>query len=69
MLSRRTRARLWAATPSADAADDVAELIAPELGWSPAEAAESAAAFRALCDEERRAGGLDPKRRRRSHGG
>jgi glycerol-3-phosphate dehydrogenase len=60
VLSRRTRARLWARDAAAAAADDVAELIAPELGWGPAESAESAAAFRALCEEERRAGGLDP---------
>jgi glycerol-3-phosphate dehydrogenase len=60
ILSRRTRARLWGRDAASAAADDVAALVAAELGWSPTESADSAAAFRALCDEERRAGGLDP---------
>ncbi len=53
VLSRRTRARLYARDDSADAADAVAELVAPELGWTPIEAAASAAEFRALCEHER----------------
>jgi glycerol-3-phosphate dehydrogenase len=60
VLSRRTRARLWGRDAASAAADDVAALLAPVLGWSPDQAAESAAAFRSLCEEERRAGGLDP---------
>jgi glycerol-3-phosphate dehydrogenase len=59
VLSRRTRARLYGRADSAAAADAVAELIAPELGWSAAEAAASAAEFRALCDHERDAAGLE----------
>lgn len=59
VLSRRTRARLYGRADSAAAADAVAELIAPELGWTPAEAAASAAEYRALCDHERDAAGLD----------
>ena len=37
VLSRRTRARLLARDASADAAASVAELLAPDLGWSDAE--------------------------------
>ncbi|HOT79013.1 MAG TPA: glycerol-3-phosphate dehydrogenase/oxidase [Microthrixaceae bacterium] len=59
VLSRRTRARLYGRADSAAAADAVAELIAPELGWSAAEAAASAAEFRALCEHERDAAGLE----------
>jgi glycerol-3-phosphate dehydrogenase len=58
VLSRRTRARLFARDAAAAAADDVAELLAPELGWSPEERDASAADFRARCEEERLAGGL-----------
>jgi len=58
VLSRRTRARLYGRDDAAAAADSVAELIAPELGWSPADAASSAADFRALCEEERTAADL-----------
>ena len=58
VLSRRTRARLYGRDDAADAAESVAELIAPELGWSAQQAAASAAEFRTLCDDERRAGGL-----------
>ena len=59
VLSRRTRAVLLGRDASAAAAADVAELIAPELGWdAPTQAAE-VAAFRARCERERTAGGLD----------
>jgi glycerol-3-phosphate dehydrogenase len=57
-LSRRTRARLLARDATADAADEVAALMGTELGWSDNERAEQAAQYRALIDEERRAGGL-----------
>jgi glycerol-3-phosphate dehydrogenase len=53
VLSRRTRARLLARDASADAADDVAALLAPVLGLSAAEAAAQAAEFRAAVDLER----------------
>jgi glycerol-3-phosphate dehydrogenase len=58
VLSRRTRARLLARDASAAAADDVASLMADELGWSAAERAEQVARYRALVDEERTAGRL-----------
>jgi glycerol-3-phosphate dehydrogenase len=53
VLARRTRARLLARDASADAADEVARLIAPVLGWSAAEQEASTAAYRALVDAER----------------
>jgi len=53
VLSRRTRARLFGRDDSAAAADAVAALIAPELGWTAAQAAESAAEYRAMCEHER----------------
>ncbi len=59
VLSRRTRARLYGRADSAAAADAVAELIAPELGWDSSAAAASAAEYRALCDHERDAAGLE----------
>jgi glycerol-3-phosphate dehydrogenase len=60
VLSRRTRARLLARDASADAAEDVAELMGAELGWSAEERAAQVAAYRALVDEERQAGDLLP---------
>lgn len=58
VLSRRTRARIFARDDAADAADEVATLIAPELGWTDAQAEASAAEFRRLCEEERTAADL-----------
>jgi glycerol-3-phosphate dehydrogenase len=58
VLSRRTRARLLARDESARAAAEVAALIAPDLGWDPAEQARQVAAYRASVDDERRAPGL-----------
>jgi glycerol-3-phosphate dehydrogenase len=52
VLSRRTRARLLARDASAAAAGDVAQLLAPVLGWSAGEAEDSA-------DEYRRAVALE----------
>ena len=65
VLSRRTRARLFARDAAAGAADDIAQLIAPDLGWTANEAAASAAEFRALCEHERETGELPPTVRRR----
>jgi glycerol-3-phosphate dehydrogenase len=48
VLSRRTRALLLARDESAEAAVDVARLIAPELGWSPARADAEVDAYRAI---------------------
>jgi glycerol-3-phosphate dehydrogenase len=58
VLARRTRARLLARDATADAADEVARLLAPELGWSPADATREAAAYRAVLEAERQAAGL-----------
>jgi glycerol-3-phosphate dehydrogenase len=58
VLSRRTRARLLARDASAAAADDVARLIAPALGWSANEATASAAAYRDAVEREREAADL-----------
>jgi glycerol-3-phosphate dehydrogenase len=58
VLSRRTRARLLGRDASAAAAEDVAALMASELGWTSDESARQVACFRALVDEERAAGGL-----------
>lgn len=62
VLSRRTRARILGAEAAVAAADRVAELIAPELGWSKEQAAASAEEFRTWVHAERRAAGLaDPQ--------
>jgi glycerol-3-phosphate dehydrogenase len=53
VLARRTRARLLARDASADAAASVAELIAPDLGWSDAERDAEVAAYRAAVAAER----------------
>jgi len=58
VLSRRTRARIYGRDDSALAAESVAALMAPELGWSPEQAAASAAAYRSSCEAERQAGEL-----------
>ncbi len=58
VLARRTRARLLARDASAAAADDVAALIGPELGWSDDEQQRQVAQYRALIAEEREAAHL-----------
>jgi glycerol-3-phosphate dehydrogenase len=58
VLSRRTRARLLARDASAEAADDVASLMARELGWDADEQRRQAEHYRALVREEKVAGGL-----------
>src|SRR5207344_2646929 len=55
VLSRRTRARLLARDDSAAAADEVATLIGPLLGWDPATERAQARAYRHAVDAERRA--------------
>ncbi|MGZ8762517.1 MAG: FAD-dependent oxidoreductase [Acidimicrobiia bacterium] len=60
VLSRRTRARLLARDASAAAADDIARLLAPELGWDEAEIVRQVSAYRAAIDEERTSAGLAP---------
>lgn len=58
VLSRRTRARLQARDETAAVAGAVAALMAPELGWSAAEAEAHAATYVALVAAERTAPGL-----------
>jgi glycerol-3-phosphate dehydrogenase len=58
VLSRRTRARLRARDATAAAADDVATLIAGELGWSDDERADQVARYRAAAAREREVPGL-----------
>jgi glycerol-3-phosphate dehydrogenase len=60
VLSRRTRALLLAREASAAAAEDVARLIAGELGWDDDEVARQAAAFVAKAERERSSAGLPP---------
>jgi glycerol-3-phosphate dehydrogenase len=58
VLSRRTRARLLARDASAAAAEDVAVLMAGELGWDTDEQRRQVEHYRALVREEQEAGGL-----------
>jgi glycerol-3-phosphate dehydrogenase len=58
ILTRRIPARWLAAEAAASVADEVARLVAPELGWSEAEVAEQASAFRAAVTADRTAAGL-----------
>jgi len=58
VLSRRTRARLLGRDDSAAAADDVAALIADELGWDEPTAAASAEAYRRSVAHERESADL-----------
>jgi glycerol-3-phosphate dehydrogenase len=58
VLARRTRALLLARDETAAVADEVARLVAGELGWDDAEVARQAADFRALAESERTAAGL-----------
>jgi len=55
ILSRRTRALLLDAAATAGAAPSVADLIAPELGWSDEERARQVEVFLALVERLRRA--------------
>ncbi|HSZ37411.1 MAG TPA: glycerol-3-phosphate dehydrogenase/oxidase [Acidimicrobiales bacterium] len=59
VLSRRTRATIQRAQPTMEAAPAVAELIAPDLGWSASEAKEQAARFTESCEKELLTAGLD----------
>lgn len=56
VLSRRTRARLLARDASVAAAERVARLIAPELGWDEAEITRQVTDYRAACAHEAAAG-------------
>jgi glycerol-3-phosphate dehydrogenase len=66
VLSRRTRARLQSASACIDAAQDVAQLIAPELGWTHEQVAAAVALFRADVSTEvvaQRSAALNPNNR------
>jgi glycerol-3-phosphate dehydrogenase len=58
VLSRRTRSRLLGRDATASAAQDVAELLAAELGWSEAECAAQVDRFRTALGRERELPGL-----------
>jgi glycerol-3-phosphate dehydrogenase len=58
VLSRRTRSRLLGRDATAAAADDVAGLLASELGWSEDERAAQVDRFRAALAHEREVPGL-----------
>ena len=60
VLSRRTRARLLSAEAAAAAADDVAALIGPALGWSPEHGAAQAAEFRRSVAADRQSAMVSP---------
>ncbi|MCB0988171.1 MAG: hypothetical protein KDB09_10425, partial [Acidimicrobiales bacterium] len=60
VLSRRTRARLLARDASAAAAEDVAQLIAPIIGLSEAQARAQAADYRRSVELERSSADLPP---------
>jgi hypothetical protein len=49
-----------AAEASAEAAEDAARLVAPELGWSEQEIARQVASYRASIAAELAAAGLEP---------
>ncbi|HEX2038283.1 MAG TPA: glycerol-3-phosphate dehydrogenase/oxidase [Acidimicrobiales bacterium] len=55
VLARRTRALLLARDAAAEAAESVAKLLAPELGWSAAEARRQVEEFCALVAREKAA--------------
>jgi glycerol-3-phosphate dehydrogenase len=52
VLARRTRAHLHDRAACLDAAPDVAELLARELGWTAAETARQVDEYRAMCAAE-----------------
>jgi glycerol-3-phosphate dehydrogenase len=58
VLSRRTRARLLARDASSGAAEAVAAMLAPELGWDAAEVARQVSTYRAALTHERESAGL-----------
>jgi glycerol-3-phosphate dehydrogenase len=55
VLARRTRALILDREATAQAAPDVAALLAPELGWTDAEQARQVARLEDLIEAERRA--------------
>lgn len=61
VLSRRTRASIQQARPTMSAAQRLAELIAPDMGWDEREATEQANRFVESCQKELLVAGLDPE--------
>ncbi len=59
VLSRRTRATIQRAQATMDAAEAIALLIAPDMGWDEREATEQAARFTESCQKELLTAGLD----------
>ena len=59
VLARRIPARWLARDASAQAAEDVARLVAPDLGWTEADIVREVAAYRASVAAERAAAGFD----------
>ena len=57
VLARRTRALLLARDAAAEAAVSVANLLAPELGWSPDDVRREVDAFLAVVEREKTASG------------
>lgn len=53
VLERRTRARLLARDASAEVAERVARLLAPELGWDPVQVEQQVKSYRSAIDHER----------------
>jgi glycerol-3-phosphate dehydrogenase len=69
VLARRTRAAFLSCEDAAAAATVVARLIAPELGWSPAESEHEAAAYVEAARQCREAAGLPDTGELVLHGG
>ncbi len=59
VLSRRTRATIQLAQATMDAAPALARLIAPDMGWDAAAAADQAARFTASCEKELLTAGIE----------
>jgi glycerol-3-phosphate dehydrogenase len=59
VLARRTRAAIQRAQATMAAAQDAAALLAPDMGWSAAEATEQATRFTETCEKELLTAGLD----------
>jgi glycerol-3-phosphate dehydrogenase len=61
VLARRTRAMIQRAKPTMEAAQAAADLIAEDMGWDAAEAAEQATRFVQSCQKELLMAGLEPR--------
>jgi glycerol-3-phosphate dehydrogenase len=59
VLNRRTRATLLDQEATSEAAGNVAELVGPELGWTPAETDRQVGDFRSTVEADRATADLD----------